>query len=277
MQRPSGKIIVLAAGAALIVGGIGAHALFSAGKGAQAKNTSAAASSPKEQAARNTDTLAHTQRKNRATSSSPTLTEQFGQEFLSSYLSLGAGERELSAEEKQELVRQLVENVSLEAVEPAYTTDDLSLVAPTAENRRAYGNRFMEMLAQHEGATAAEVYTVIDGATTNAGDVDAAKLGPLADVAARYRALADDLRALSVPDDVSETHLGIINGFAATAQIVAELGHLAEDPLAGLLNIRRFQLRLNNTTELFTKTKKYFQQNAILFTTGEPGRAWNNF
>lgn len=164
--------------------------------------------------------------------------------------------------------QQLPENTA------AHGLGDLLIVPDTKESLRAYGDSAMTILQSHREADAGEVLRALGAAVDNDDSTYFKKLDPIQQA---YRAIADGLLVIPVPQTLSPLHLVVVNNFYAMTAALADMKTTPTDPLRGLVGLQRYQLLLDETGRVFTTIAQQLQQNAILFTEDEPGNAWSAF
>ncbi|HXK31197.1 MAG TPA: hypothetical protein VJZ94_00380, partial [Candidatus Paceibacterota bacterium] len=153
----------------------------------------------------------------------------------------------------------------------AYTTADLELVPNTKENMHAYGNGLAAAVNAHPQASAAQVLYSMGFAVDNNSVLELQKLEP---ISREYRALVDELLLLSTPETLSPIHVQILNDLSRAAESIKNMQALPQDPLLSLTGLQVFQSSTAEVLRLFINLARQFSENAILFTTDEPGSAW---
>ena len=153
-----------------------------------------------------------------------------------------------------------------------YNAARLTIVGDSATTLHKFGNDVMQTLNDHMDANAGDTLRAI-GYATDYNDATYLEKLPAAEQA--YRALAEDLFAVPVPQTLSPLYLQIVNNFLRIADTYPDMKTILSDPLRGLAGIQRFQSLIDETTRVFTTIAEQLQRNAILFTEDEPGKTWS--
>jgi len=170
------------------------------------------------------------------------------------------------------LIESATAQINQDRGAPVYVLADVRTVADSNASMHAYGNAVITTIQKHPKASARDTYLAL-GYATDSGD--AKQLSGLSSIGREYKALAQDLGALSVPKTISPLHLQMMNNFMRIADTYVDMKTVIEDPLRGLAGIQLFQSLTNETTRVFTTIATNFSKNGILFNTDEPGNTWS--
>lgn len=166
-----------------------------------------------------------------------------------------------------EATKQLQTNTT-----PTYTKDDLNTVPDSTATLHAYGNALVLVLVQNSKEN--KVYQTLYAVGYAADNNSATELKKLSSIEASYRALVKNLLATPVPQTLEPFHLAIVNDFAQIADTYPDIESMVGDPLRGLAGLQKYQSLGDETDRMFINIAQTFGKDGILFSTGEPGRAW---
>jgi hypothetical protein len=155
-----------------------------------------------------------------------------------------------------------------------YAAQDLTVVIDSKDAEKFYGNKVMEILGRHTGATSDATLYAIAKATDNS---DTSALSALPHIQQEYAALVEELAAVPTPATMVPLHVQILNSLAITAATFDDMKTVLLDPLRGLQGIQQYQLQLGAVGRVFTSVAQILSKNGILFNKDEPGAAWSVF
>lgn len=142
-----------------------------------------------------------------------------------------------------------------------YTLAFLPVFSPqTKEEIKEYGNQFAK--------TYLETILPVDRDPVKYQS-DVKNMTPI------YRNIGENLMKLRVPSAVASEHLELANQYLKQADAFLLVSGEAKDPAKALLGLKVVQDGMQTQIEMFTRIKKYFKDNGILFESGEPGNFWN--
>lgn len=175
---------------------------------------------------------------------------------------------------QQKIIDTATNQIPPAQAEKTYTSKDLTIVADSKQAQKTYGNKIMQTLGNHTGATSqATLYAIAKATDTN----DAAPLSVLPGIEREYRALVVELAAIAVPSTLVPLHVQILNSLGLTTATFGDMRLVLSDPLRGLQGIQQYQLQLGAVGRVFTSVAQVLNNNGILFTKDEPGAAWSVF
>lgn len=151
---------------------------------------------------------------------------------------------------------------------------DVHIVEVSELTLRAYGNAVMSVFAAHPKASSEQTYIVLAKATDTG---DASGLPALAAIGGEYRAMADALAALPVPQTLSPLHTQAVQNLYRIAQMYPDMAKAVDDPLRGVAALQRYQLLMGETGRILTNIAEALKKGGILFSKDEPGSAWEVF
>ena len=150
----------------------------------------------------------------------------------------------------------------------------LTLVEPTLESQRAFGNAVIEALNRHPKANSNDTMGILAKATDTR---ITAPLSGLPAIGKEYAALARDLAAIPVPSTLAPLYKEAVANFSAIAALYPDMGKVVDDPIKGIAALQQYQALLAETGGVFTNMAQSLKNGGILFTKDEPGSAWEFF
>lgn len=175
---------------------------------------------------------------------------------------------------QERLINDVTSNVPQIKTKKTYTTADISSVIDGKEAQKKYGNRVMEILGRHAGATSEATLFAISKATDNS---DPKELLPLPSIQQEYELLTNELSSIEVPATLVPLHLQALNTLGVIAATFDDMKLVLTDPLRGLNGIRQYQIQLGQVGRVFISIAEILVKNGILFTKEEPGATWAAF
>lgn len=142
-----------------------------------------------------------------------------------------------------------------------YSLAFLNIFVPTTtEELKGYGNNF------------AKVY--LD--TVKPVDQNIAKYqSDINNMVPIYKALGENLLKVRVPSAIANEHLQLVNQYLKQADAFVLVGGEVKDPVKALLGLKVVREGMLIQVEMFTKIKKYLNDNGIIYEVSEPGNFWN--
>ena len=172
---------------------------------------------------------------------------------------------------QERIIADVAARATLTRGEPIYTEEDLTIVAGTPLNLKAYGNALILILRAHPKTSPQDTLLAISYAL----DGDRSQLTEFPVLAAQHRSLAQKLAATPVPEALVPIHLQVINNLSRVAELYPTFQAMLGDPLPGLSAITLYQSLVGETQRLLINIAQMFDENGILFTSDEPGAAWS--
>lgn len=91
-----------------------------------------------------------------------------------------------------------------------------------------------------------------------------------------YKKMAAELSKLSVPKDLAETHMEILNAYMASSDGLKELSMISSDPVMAMIGTQR-HIEATEKESLFLETiAENFYDNGVVFSENEASDMWNN-
>lgn len=175
---------------------------------------------------------------------------------------------------QEKLINEVTNNVPQIKTKKIYTAKDITSVVDTKEAQKKYGNKVMEILGRHAGATSEATLLAISKATDNS---DPRELAPLHEIQQEYESLLYDLADVGVPATLVPLHIQALNTLGVIVATFDDMKLVLTDPLRGLNGIRQYQTQLGQVGRVFISIAEILLKNGILFSKEEPGSAWAAF
>lgn len=91
-----------------------------------------------------------------------------------------------------------------------------------------------------------------------------------------YKKMATELSKLSVPKDLAETHMEILNAYMASSDGLRELSMISKDPVMAMIGTQRHTEATEKESLLLEIIAENFYDNGVIFSENEAGDMWNN-
>lgn len=198
------------------------------------------------------------------------LGKQLFNDFWTSKQSVGSGQ--ISQSDQENIINSFIsgtDNFSQLEAKIVYAKSDLKISKTSGrEDIKNFGNEFGLLIRKYFGPLPETEMTIFQRALTNEDDAEFKKLGPIADA---YRNTSHDALSLAVPDNISDSYLSIINGFAAVSQEIDAMKNTAQDAVRSLLGLKKYQIDIGITYASLKNLNNYFLSKGVLFSDDEPG------
>ncbi len=196
------------------------------------------------------DYFEDTQIQNQNSASFPeasSLTEAFSQQFFSEYLKIKQSEETLSEKSRDELINYFVEgakNLNLNANQDFYTISDIKISPKNDTNStRQYANNLALIIKKHFDPIPESEMTILgqiassrDETTLSSRDLD--RLNPLM---AAYRNTSSEALSLTVPSNLANFHLAIVNSFFKIGENLNSIQKISEDPIQAVVALSQYE------------------------------------
>ncbi len=201
-----------------------------------------------------------------------TLTSALSKQLFAAYLTDKQSGGQISGDQKQALLDSFMaslDSFNQTETKEVYTKSDLQISKNSDRNAiKEYGNNFALIIKKYFGPISENEMAVFQNALTKNNEKEFEKLGP---IAGAYRNTAREALSLTVPNDFSDSHLTIINGFIAIAKEIDILKNTAQDPTRSLLALKQYQTDVATTYASLKNLNNYFLTKGVVFLDNEPG------
>ncbi len=156
----------------------------------------------------------------------------------------------------------------------SYNQKDLVVVADIPQNYRTYGNALPSIIASHTLANDNSTLLAVAMAVDNNTQSPLLRLGA---IAKDYQSLAIDVVRQPVPSLLAGASLQLANNYAQMAAASINMQSVLSDPLKGLLALQSYTQADQQNLQLFIQINNTFKNDGIVFSSKEPGAAWETF
>ncbi len=91
-----------------------------------------------------------------------------------------------------------------------------------------------------------------------------------------YEKIVNDLLTLSVPANLVDLHLAILNNYSGSAFGLKMFGQLDNDPVAAIGGLNSYSKNVTVEETMVSNMAKYLRDSGIIFNENEPGYGWNS-
>lgn len=188
-----------------------------------------------------------------------TETEKFSRNFFSQYLTLKMAARgeELDATIKEGLVNSLMENINTGIPITPYSLSGLK-ISPNNSKEAAldYGNKLSLIFQSHTNPVPGDEILFF---MEMLGKSDESMITRLDKSVALYESLIKDSLGLSVPSDIKDQHLKLLNSLVLLKEISIRFRDYFKDPLAGLAAMNQHQNAATDYVDSLTEINNYLK------------------
>jgi hypothetical protein len=189
------------------------------------------------------------------------LTGNLSVELLANYLNMKKSDV-YDAESSDILTNDLANKANMSSeVNDIFTNSQIKKVQTNKETLIKYGNEFANIQINYANQMRAVTET------------DDFKY--VAEVASKYKKMAQALSLIDVPDNLGSVHLQIINKLYNTGVLFEEINNYNSDPVKSLFAIKKMKENSKGQTELYQSLANYFRDNGIIFTDNNIISFWN--
>ena len=192
------------------------------------------------------------------------LTDQFGQEFFQAYIAASNGGQQLTADQQQALITQLMASYSQKAsalLQSPYTS--ISVHVSQTATVSSYAGTIENIFRAHDVPAGTGTPIALMQAFLQNNDTGSQK--KLALYAAAYAAMTTDLLQVAVPPALADQHLALVQAIDTLARSTKTAANYQQDPLAVLGSLSLYQPTAQNLTKAIQSIAQ-----VIIATDGEP-------
>jgi hypothetical protein len=156
-----------------------------------------------------------------------------------------------------------------------YSTSDIRTVTATEANVRGYGNSFAQIVTQFPDLYTAQIQAHF---TINAAEEQIIADKPwFSELSRKYSTIVEQLLRLEVPQAFAGKHIEAINTLASIGQSLSDMANVELDAVRGIRGMERYSNLWASQTVIYKDMAAIFTKNGIIFSSSEPGNAWNTF
>ncbi len=91
-----------------------------------------------------------------------------------------------------------------------------------------------------------------------------------------YIKAASELSKLSVPSELANLHLKLLNNYATSGQALKKLAQINNDSMSAISGISTFSQYSDYEDIILSTMAQYFSESGIIFNESDPGFGWNS-
>lgn len=162
-------------------------------------------------------------------------TDKFAREFFATLTALKQS-GSLNESTVSNISNVLGDKIKDSELPETYTIVDISKTYDvTVETQEAYYNAVKDLFYRY---TADGLGSEFDAIDTSTGETDILELERIGEA---YQSFSDDVKKLSIPTNLTQIGLSIINSAYNTGSAVKNLAKMTEDPIVGLIGLSQYQ------------------------------------
>ena len=205
-----------------------------------------------------------------------TLTSAFAQTLYAVYRTT----REAKGSDLSDVEIQIVTQEALKtfsaSIKPSSdfkTAQDLSVSGSGADALRTYAVAVDAIFAKNANATIkSEIFYLQDVVNENKEE----SLSSIVSIAKSYRESAIGIAQLTVPKELADQHLRLINALMRLGELTTNFAQVRVDPLATMLALEQYPKEIVALARTFIDVSATYTAEEIVFAPGEPGSAFVN-
>ncbi len=206
-----------------------------------------------------------------------TLTDAFAKSFFTLYLKAkeSNGGADLSEIEMKDISDEALRSLSSAVITaPDFkSAKDLKILGSGADALKEFAvNAEAVLLKNTSTALKSELLYLIDAVENN----DTEALAHIASISKAYRDSAAGLAALSVPVELAESHLALINAMMHVSGIASDFARVNDDTLAAMLALQQYVPASRTLGKAFADIEKVYDDAGITFHAGTSGSLFVN-
>jgi hypothetical protein len=202
-----------------------------------------------------------------------TLTDRFAKEFFSDYLTGDPSgiptEDDLISFVDGEIEELFAENEA----RSVYTGNTSKIVPGGSAALKAYAAAIERVIAENAIQTD-QSELLYFAEVVHEGDVS--KLEKVRAIGEAYKATADALQQVSVPVEVKNSHVRIVNTMTRMSTIVGNMAEYEKDPLLAFVSVQSYEATITDLATSFGEMYPLYITAQVTFTEGEAGSSFYN-
>lgn len=201
-----------------------------------------------------------------------TVTGKFSEVFLEDMIRAGAG-REMTEEEKNQLVQRAAQTIKNEIKDTLYTQAQMR-VAPSDDltSLREYGNTVSTIIEKHPAPKEHEL-AILQRAFQQE---DPSILEGLAPIEQGYASMIADMLQVEVPRTLLKEHTDLVNAMSMIREDIGSMQLAFEDPIPALLRTQRYEEDVRGLAYVLINISAALKSRGIIYTSDEPGAFLSN-
>ena len=202
------------------------------------------------------------------------ITDTFARNFFTLYIDTKAanGGSDLSQTQISSLETEVLNQLS-SSVSPTpdfKSKSDIKVSGTGADALRAYAEQAEDILRVQSAQLPKSEFQYLQDAVQNG---DSSALDNINKIATTYRTTAAGLAVLTVPQELADAHLALINTIARIGDESSDFARVKTDPIATMFAIKQYSSSVNTLAQVFKDIASIYASEQITMTKGTPG-AW---
>ncbi len=202
------------------------------------------------------------------------ITDIFAKNFFTLYVDAKAANNgaDLSQDQISAIEQQLVNELS-SGISPTpdfKSKSDIKVAGAGADALRAYAEQAEDVLRVQSVQLPKSEFQYLQDVVQNN---DYSALDNLNKIATAYRTTATGLAVLTVPQELADTHLALINTIARIGDESSDFARVKTDPIATMFAIKQYSNSVNTLAQVFKDIASIYASEQVTMTKGTPG-AW---
>lgn len=205
------------------------------------------------------------------------LTDIFAKNFFSVYLAqkeLNKGAA-LSKQQLTGIVKQAMAqlNNQVTAPIPYRTISQIKIGGSGTTAMRTYAAGVQQAFSKHTISQDKGVLIYLQEAAQDSNTTAVAHIQAIADICS---AAAAALAQMTVPTEVAQAHLKMINAYAGMASVINNLAKINTDPIIAMLALSQYKKSAVTLAQAFSDMGNAFRSSGVVLKSGEPGASFVN-
>lgn len=200
-------------------------------------------------------------------SSTETLTDLASKSLISNYLALKRAGT-LDQDSAQKLVDQTASYIEKTQTKKI-TKSNLNIIADNGRKTIAeYGEALGLILRNNKSDSKENELAILEEVMS---ERDPQKMALLETAADAYKKIADEMKAMPVPDTFVKAHLDMVNGLLGLSDGLLEIQKTFNDPFRGLEGIKTYQAGGSLFVQAIQASSEFIKKNNIIYKQGSGG------
>ena len=205
------------------------------------------------------------------------ITDTFAKNFFTLYLATkqANGGEALSQTQISKLVEQVISQLAAN-ISPSSdfkSKEDIKTYGTGADALRSFAVQAEDVFRIQGVQLPKNELQYLQDAVSNS---DSSALDNINKIAAAYRNSAAGLSALTVPEELSDTHLALVNALARLGEGSSDFARVNTDPIATMLALQQYMKSLSSMAQAFKDIASIYASEQIILPAGTPGASFVN-
>lgn len=197
------------------------------------------------------------------------LTQRIGRDFLFNYLSIKNME-DLSQEEKNNLVTEMLKKLNAGSPQVKYTIGDLKTTGDNSdENIKNYINNLGKVFKSFNALNKNDLGIFAEILSNEEENPD--KLKELATNRLFYENAVYEMLKITIPSNYQNIHLSMMNNFYGAAQALSKMEGVYDDPAQAIIGFKEYMNESESSVKIFKSFKQKTGRDGIKINKNESG------